>query len=131
MYKIDFQLSIEKKYLLKQKDIAIRNIIEGGEETLKAMYRDYRNEFLSWAKRNNNGSEEDAEDIFQDAIIVFYKNVVKGKITHLESSIKSYLFGICKNMFMSHHSQKRKMVLVEDMNDPLLQNIDWTVQHKS
>jgi RNA polymerase sigma factor (sigma-70 family) len=124
-------LSKRKKQILEQTDAALRNIVEGGEETLKAIYKDYRNEFLLWAKWRYKIPEADAADIFQDAVIVFYKNVVSGKITQLESSIKTYLYGIGKKMLLKLVVNKTKTVLIENMNDPILKNIDWTIQNNS
>ena len=119
----------EKKQILEQTDKALQDIATGGDKALKAIYGEYRNEFLSWAQRNYNAQEQEAVDIFQDAVIVFYKNVVSGKISHLESSIKTYLFGIGKNMLLKHAVNKSKTSSVENMNDPLLKGVDWEVQN--
>ncbi len=112
-------------------DDFLKEIAAGGDKALQVIYRKYRSEFLVWAQRHYAVSEVDAVDVFQDVVIVFYKNVVSGKITHLESSIKTYLYGIGKNMLLKLVKNKGRVVLVEDMNDPLLNHIDWTVHHES
>jgi len=81
---------------------------------------------------HNQGSREQARDIFQDAMIVVYKRI---KSNELELSCKfgTYLYAICKNIWM----QERKKYLLRTQklrqqplevndpgpaDDPLLQN---------
>lgn len=123
-------MNIEKKHEIERVDPALQNILDGGEATLKVIYREHRKEFIAWSNNYYNIPEHDAIDIFQDAIIVFYKNVLRGKIRRLDSSIKTYIFGIGKNMIKKHGQKQQKLILVEDMNDPLLKNIDWGIQHE-
>ncbi|MDN5215411.1 sigma-70 family RNA polymerase sigma factor [Fulvivirgaceae bacterium BMA12] len=65
------------------------------------LYTRYRHQFLAWALRKYNLSEEDGYDIFQDAVIAFYENVKGGKIHQLNYTIKTYLFAIAKNLLLN------------------------------
>jgi RNA polymerase sigma factor (sigma-70 family) len=49
----------------------------------------------------NSGQEEDAKDIFQDGLITLMNNLNKGSFKG-NSTIKSYLFAICKNIWFQH-----------------------------
>ena len=55
---------------------------------------------------NNQGSSEQARDIFQDAMIIIYKRI---RANELELSCKfgTYLYAVCKNIWM----QERKKYL--------------------
>lgn len=55
--------------------------------------------------QKNSGSEDDAKDIFQDGLIALLKNLQQGEYKS-SSTIKSYLFAICKNTWLQ---QLRKM----------------------
>ena len=79
----------------------IEAIKAGSEKILFQLYENYRNEFVSWAVRHHQVSEEEARDVFQDAIVALYKNVKTGTIDRLEASIKTYLFGIGKNIVLN------------------------------
>lgn len=48
---------------------------------------------------SNSGSDNDAQDIFQEAIIIIYQKATNGKI-ELSSSFKAYFFGVCKNLWL-------------------------------
>lgn len=63
----------------------------------------------------NNGDPEDASDIFQDAIIVFYEKVRLGQL-ELTCSIQTYLYSVCRNLWLNRlRVQKRFTSMNEDM----------------
>lgn len=76
----------------------IQKIRSGGNEELGMVYKKYRTEFLQWIRRDYACSQDDALDIYQRVTIVFYDNIKSGKLQHLVSSVKTYLFGIGKNI---------------------------------
>lgn len=76
---------------------------------LVKIYREYRKEFLSWAYNNYGAGEDDALDSFQDAMIILYKNVREGKLTDLQSSLKTYLFSIGKNVLLTRFILAQRM----------------------
>ncbi len=53
-------------------------------------------------------------DIYQDAVIILYQNVVEEKITELKSSLSTYLFGIAKNLILKALRQKKRTPLQLD-----------------
>lgn len=62
---------------------------------------------------NNNGNEEAAADVFQDALITFY-NQVRDKDLSLNCSIKTYVYSICRNLWLMRlRKQKRETPLQE------------------
>jgi RNA polymerase sigma factor (sigma-70 family) len=66
----------------------------------------------------NSGNEEDARDVFQETMIVFYRKV-KDPDFKLTSSLKTYLFSIAKLIWISHLKKKQ---LTITLNDTLLDN---------
>ena len=48
---------------------------------------------------NNNGSADDAKDIFQEAMIVLYEKVRSGSF-ELNCLIKTYLYSVCKRLWL-------------------------------
>jgi RNA polymerase sigma factor (sigma-70 family) len=79
-------------------DQIIEQIRQGGQAELGRVYELYRDEFIHWATREYQCSSDDSKDIYQVAILIFYDNVKSGKLERLLSSIKTYLFGIGKNV---------------------------------
>ena len=42
-------------------------------------------------------NDEAAHDLYQDVQMYVYENIIKGKLTNLSSSLKTYLYAIAKN----------------------------------
>lgn len=60
----------------------------------------------------NSGSEEDAEDIFQETILVLLEKVPKTDF-NLTSSLKTYIFAISSNLWLKKLRDGSKMVKTE------------------
>ena len=56
---------------------------------------------------NNNGSFDDAKDVFQEAMITLYEKVQTDSFT-LTCQIKTYLFSICKHLWLKRLQQMGK-----------------------
>jgi RNA polymerase sigma factor (sigma-70 family) len=68
-----------------------------GEAELKRIYTSYRQEFLLWAVRNYEFTIDEAEEVYQQTMIIFYENIIFGKVTAITTDVKTYVFGIGKN----------------------------------
>ena len=62
----------------------------------------------------NSGSSYDAEDIFQESLMVTIKAIQENKF-HSESSLKSYLFAIAKNLWISELRKRKSTSLREEI----------------
>jgi RNA polymerase sigma factor (sigma-70 family) len=56
----------------------------------------------------NGGLGEDAEDVFQDGIIIIYSKISLNQLT-LTSSFKTYMYSVCRNLWLQKLN-KRKAV---------------------
>ena len=61
---------------------------------------------------NNSGSQDEANDIFQDAVIVFFKSVIENKFNE-KLSVDAYIFTISKNLWINAAKRKRSLVHVD------------------
>ena len=92
---------------MSENDIIVR-IKSGDEQLLGSIYEKYRQEFISWLVRNYNCTIDEAKEIYQLAIVIFYENIVSGRLTEMTSSIKSYLFAIGKNKMLEQFKFENK-----------------------
>ncbi|HYM95289.1 MAG TPA: sigma-70 family RNA polymerase sigma factor [Chitinophagaceae bacterium] len=53
---------------------------------------------------NNNGSAEEAKDIFQEAMIVLYEKVRSGNF-ELNCQIKTYVYSVCRRLWLKRLQQ--------------------------
>lgn len=80
---------------------ALRN---GRERTLTQLYKQTFPMVLHYVKRNS-GTEQDAKDLFQDALIIFYEKAVSGRLT-LTASASTYLVSICRKRWLRELHQR-------------------------
>lgn len=83
----------------------ISQLKSGNESYLKYLYQ-HLDMIKGWV-RKNNGNDDDAFDIFQEAIIVFYRNIMAGSYES-KSKISTYLFGICKRQWLNQLNRRLK-----------------------
>jgi RNA polymerase sigma factor (sigma-70 family) len=62
------------------------------------LYEQYFNSVIEFIKFRG-GTEEDGADLFQESVLVMIEKIKEGKF-RFESSIKTYLFGIVRNLWL-------------------------------
>lgn len=68
---------------------------------------------------NNNGTPDDAKDIYQEAIIVLYNKVKKGDF-ELNSKLKTFIYSVCRRLWLKRLSQMNRYGGdIHDFNDYL------------
>jgi len=85
---------------------------EGVDEGVRFLYRNYH-EFLGIYIQQHSGTNEDAEDIFQEVVVAFIDLVRKNKFRG-ESTIKTFLFALNRNIWLNE-LKKRKRSVVREM----------------
>ncbi len=60
----------------------------------------------------NSGSSEDAEDVYQDGLMILMEKV-KSPDFVLSSSLKTYLYSVCRYVWSDRLKQRDRMVMVD------------------
>jgi len=90
-------------------DDELVHLVRSGDGTgLSFVYEKHRKEFISWIRKFSGCSLEDAQEYYQAATVILYENIISMKITTLQSSLKTYLFGIGKNLTYQHHRKQKR-----------------------
>ena len=92
----------------------INALLHGDPKGIRKIYDEYFSKISHFVKRNN-GSENEAEDIFQEALIVLLHKVREPEF-QLTSSFFSFIYGICRNLWLKQLRKKSKqeVTLLED-----------------
>src|SRR5215204_7267310 len=59
---------------------------------------------------NNNGTAEDARDIFQEAMIVLYEKARSGSF-ELNCQLKTYVYSVCRRLWLKRLQQAQRYSL--------------------
>ncbi|MFC6997768.1 RNA polymerase sigma factor [Rufibacter roseus] len=106
-------MSMSSKAFVTDADI-IRGILDEDETALSRLYKLHFPMVLYFVQ-SNNGTEDDAKDIFQEAVIVFYEKIRAGQL-ELNCQIKTYLYSICRRLWLKRLSRSSRFStgLIED-----------------
>ncbi len=98
----------------------LADIKSGKPGALDKVYTTYRKEFVKWMQYNFSCDENSALDIFQDSVIVLYRQIQTDKLTNLQSSLKTYLFAVGKRIWLNKNkNNKIKKNNIEDYEQQL------------
>ena len=64
----------------------------------------------------NSGTADDAKDVFQDALVILYKNVQSENFI-LSVPLKTYLLGVIKNLWLQELRRRNKMPVTAEQID--------------
>ena len=82
------------------------------DKAIRSLYRDHF-ESLSWYVINNNGSRQDAEDIFQEVIVAFIEVVQQNKYRG-ESTIRTFLYALNRHMWLNELKRRGRALAREE-----------------
>ncbi len=96
------------------------------EEVCKSIYKDeaLKSNVQKYVL-SHGGSLTDAEEIFQESIVRFFKKIMKEENFEIEKNINSYVFGICKLTFLSSLKKTGKPLSMDDTS----LNLDYIVEY--
>ena len=57
---------------------------------------------------HNAGSESDAEDVFQEALIVIFKKLRDDPVFELDAAFSTYIYSIARLLWLKHLKQRLK-----------------------
>lgn len=86
----------------------ISEIRNNENAALRQLYSLYKADCINWLTSKGNVQLEDAKEIFQTSVVILYDNVISGKLEQLNSNVKSYLIGICKNKAYELYRAQKK-----------------------
>jgi RNA polymerase sigma factor (sigma-70 family) len=87
-------------------------LLRNDRKLLEEMYAKYADKIKNMVLQNN-GTESDAADIFQEAIVAIYQKAKKSNFV-LTCPLEAYLYLICKNRWINELKRKTNKVTFTD-----------------
>jgi len=94
------------------------------KEALKEMYKPFNS--VSYFIKQHGGSDDEARDIFQESLLIFYKNAQKPEFK-LTSALSTYLFAISKYLWKDELKKKNRIASF-DVKDAPEEVLDYAVE---
>ena len=90
-------------------EFRVGEILEGlrnrNASVLEFIYKNYFHQISAFISKND-GTEEDAKDVYQDAILVIYQKTKKEDLT-LNCSFNTYLYSVCRLLWLKQLEKKK------------------------
>jgi len=97
------------------------------DEAIRQLYRSQFGITKAYINQNN-GSDEDAEDIFQEVVLVFIELVKKDKFRG-ESSISTFLYAITRNTWLNELKKRGRSKLRDEKFEKAKDNTEMDISH--
>ena len=88
-------------------DDALIAAIRGGDERALAQLYRLHWPMISHFVLQNSGSEDDAQDVYQEGVMVFYEKVRDDSL-ELTCQIKTYLYAVCRRLWLKRLTSKSR-----------------------
>jgi RNA polymerase sigma factor (sigma-70 family) len=93
----------------------IDGLAQNNSLIITEIYKRYSSKMYHWIKQNQ-GEHEQAQDIFQEAIIDIYRKVTQAPFT-LTCPFEAFLFVIVRNKWFSFLKNNKQVVVTNNTND--------------
>ncbi len=91
---------------LEEEKTLLKGLGANENEAIETIYRDNYNTIQAFIL-NNNGSSDDARDVFQEAMIVLYHKSQSAEF-ELSSQLKTYIYSICRRLWLKRLNQLQR-----------------------
>lgn len=92
---------------LPDNDTYLRGIRNGDDATLRRIYDEFQEGIVRYVI-SQGGSREDAEDVFEVALVAIFEKLQEGELK-LKAPFGAYLFRICQNQWLKLFRSKRRI----------------------
>jgi RNA polymerase sigma factor (sigma-70 family) len=84
----------------------LKRLAKNDKSAIETIYQD-NYKLIQQLIINNNGSEDDARDIFQEALIVLYQNS-KSEAFELNCQIRTYIYSVSRRLWLKRLQSNRR-----------------------
>jgi RNA polymerase sigma factor (sigma-70 family) len=102
-------------------------ICKGDEKALETLYKKYYR-MMTKMVITNSGTEDEARDVYQDALVVFWQKATSGKLV-MTSKISTYIYSICQNLWRKELDRKKRLSN-EEKDVPVVQDTETAERNK-
>ncbi len=109
---------------LDKKQEILELIKSNDHKSIANVYKSYRNEFIAFACKKYAVSPEEAKENYQQAFLITINNIKNGRLTHLTSSLKTYLFQVGRNQINNELKRNARQSNIESQHGIYEDNIN-------
>ncbi len=120
-------LRVFKSNLQMDEKEIFERIQKGDEKALEFIYKKYYR-MMTKLVITNSGTEEEALDVYQDALIVFWQKARSGNLV-MTAKISTYIYSVCQNLWRKELDRKKRLSN-EEKDSPQVMDMDSPEREK-
>ena len=97
--------------------LLLQGLARNDKKSVETIYKDNYN-LVQALVINNNGTSEDAKDIFQEAMIVLYEKVQSGSF-ELHCQIKTFVYSVSRRLWLKRLMQQNRFNISDGHEDSI------------
>ncbi|MFT3981019.1 MAG: sigma-70 family RNA polymerase sigma factor [Ferruginibacter sp.] len=97
---------------LEEEKILLQGLANEDKSSIERIYREHYNMIQSLVV-NNNGSTDDAADIFQETMIVLFEKVKSGNF-ELHCQLKTFIYAVSRRLWLKRLNQQQRFSTSSD-----------------
>jgi DNA-directed RNA polymerase specialized sigma24 family protein len=95
--------------------LLLQGLAKNDKKAIETLYRENFN-VIQALILHNNGTSEDAKDIFQEAIIVLYEKVISGNF-ELNCQIRTFVYSVSRRLWLKRLMQMNRFTISDGHED--------------
>lgn len=120
-------LRVYKSNLQMDEKEIFERIQKGDEKALEFIYKKYYR-MMTKLVITNSGTEEEALDVYQDALVVFWQKARSGNLV-MTAKISTYIYSVCQNLWRKELDRKKRLSN-EEKDSPQVMDMDSPEREK-
>lgn len=121
---------LEEDTTVKKEKALLVAIRQGNRKVLQEQYEVHRTAFMDWGVRRYQCEREALVDVYQEAFIVLYQNLVSGKLDEMSCSIRTYIFSVAKNLLFKQFRRNTRTDTTQGDQLYLLADDDLNIEEE-
>ncbi|MHA6247097.1 RNA polymerase sigma factor [Pontibacter sp. CAU 1760] len=117
-----------KKSLYETDEAVMEGIRRDDERALAHLYKLYF-PMISHFIMSNSGTDDEAKDIYQEGVIVFYEKI-RANTLELNCQIKTYLYSVCRRLWLKRLAEKGRFATRVEDSEGFIPVEEDTQQHE-
>jgi RNA polymerase sigma factor (sigma-70 family) len=107
--------------------LLLQGLAKNDKKAIETLYRENFN-VIQALILHNNGTSEDAKDIFQEAIIVLYEKVISGNF-ELNCQIRTFVYSVSRRLWLKRLMQMNRFT-ISDGHEDMISVDEETEEHE-
>ena len=125
---LDFWINNHQHLKVDNESLLLKGLAQDDRKAIETIYKDHYNMVQALVIRNN-GTAEDAKDIFQEAMIVLYEKV-KSNSFELNCQIKTYIYSVSRRLWLKKLMHQNRFMIADEADQEIVSTDEEIEEHE-